>query len=1539
MAVNINSPEYQQALERVKAAYASMGRSSTSSSSGSGSSSVSSSSKSSSGSISTKTTKNDDSLLANRPKLTWTLGEAQDFLGMDEITEENIKSKFYELGNTGDESAKAALKTVFMAEHLTKRYEDDLLSLNQNMASILSSGGFDSVDEAANYVFRNEDGSSRYRFLSDDEQPELVRTVEYDLAAMEEAFRIKYAETLDTRNAASDPDAASRMVDLQKNAVIASEGSLLQGGVLPSNYLRKKSLYDLDSAGVLADGVLWAGTAKPRKGVGVVASASGATVKPINEQIGDYYGEKISKNQQGYLSNLKKETGLVGKYADWTDDQKFAAQNYISDARGGHDLSDSLIEMHAAGLSDEEIHAFQMEMSEALSSADFTEEAMDSWFEPAPEPEPVPETEPAPEPVEEPVAEMSIVDNRSEDMIFGNHIVTMEKVHAAINSGDWATAAELQYGLLVDMVARSDDKYVQELVHSEGSQKAAIALMQMVQKSGLPNRLDDSDIRAQLRVYEGYVLDALDIEQEPLTEFVQFLDNALNMNGRMVAAMENDGLGFTQVMQWAMDNTAYRVTDIANKFIGMALIGTGRVFGQDSWVKTGEEIASEQSATLSGMNQILMEKGTPLEILAGQVVSETAKMYTFGAASQWISKGNAVFFGEKLKWLQRVMTSVPFSAESGIQEFHEAYTETNGDVATSYLSSLGAFSASTLANQFDGILPNLEASGMPYIGEVVDKLNAIPGSGVKVTIARWGQAGKMWLWNLAKTCVNEGMQEGAENILTTAVTDAIKGGSIFDRDWDEYSKEVTADMLMGGIISVGSGVSVMPAYSRSVQVAESMMRKSAVTMADVGTLMDAMAQDLRDPAIAEEVRERASAAAIESRTGELISSGAVDSSKATMADKLRREAQAHFASAQREEQRTKALMQQANERMKANGNDKESTKATLEAIEAHKNAGLTLREAEEKLAKANQTYEEESAAVRAEAQEMAKQEIGEQLLARQQERQQREVAREQQRQDANADVLDVDDFIATDLAAEGWDPTPEEREQVARLMKERRDARMKAAAQNEPAEQLTVPKTNKRFISAIEKKFGTKVTVLDTSKGGTVLRYNGAYDPRTDSIVIDSNATQSDLIYGTMLHELTHKAEKSQTYKEFASAILRLKYGQDDTRLAADIRAKQESYNRGLAAMAQLDESVDATPLTAEQASREIVADLTREILYGDEASINQLVAEQPSVARRMLDTIKNFIRKLAGTNDPALDQLNKTRELFEKALGESTQQMKPREKRSFPTDNIQYSLREEEPPKKTIKGYKVFAVFPNKPGELYPPMVANPGGADTPVGVWLNADAAPSAGETKTGRPQVQAGGKGTNTGKQKLAYRPGWHLGDFPRATQFNRLNPETGKKELFPENFVWAECDVAADLDYQEEAMSYGYNAKGNFQHSLAGLPRLPREEDGTAGFYRYRTNPNPDTVPWIISGAIKVNRILDDNETRAILNEQKQEFMSSEDYASLSDADKQKALERFNYIERKGGDIDLAKFGLTAGEVDSESRVQYSLNCRFVKHLVQ
>jgi hypothetical protein len=219
--------------------------------------------------------------------------------------------------------------------------------------------------------------------------------------------------------------------------------------------------------------------------------------------------------------------------------------------------------------------------------------------------------------------------------------------------------------------------------------------------------------------------------------------------------------------------------------------------------------------------------------------------------------------------------------------------------------------------------------------------------------------------------------------------------------------------------------------------------------------------------------------------------------------------------------------------------------------------------------------------------------------------------------------------------------------------------------------------------------------------------------------------------------------------------------------------------------------------------------------------------------------------------------------QIYEYKRGDEADRKRALDEAASSSEDIKFSIRKGDAPKKTGIGYKVFAL---KDGKLYPPMVANPGGKDTPVGIWLNADAAPVVGTSKTGRLKVKAGGKGTQGGSGTLAYRPGWHLGEIPYALQFNRVNPDTGARELFPNNFVWAEVEYANDVDYQDEAMSYGMNPSGKFQHSLAGLPKVPEN-----GSYRYRTNPNPETDPWIITGAMRVNKILTPSEVDKIVRD--------------------------------------------------------------------
>lgn len=337
---------------------------------------------------------------------------------------------------------------------------------------------------------------------------------------------------------------------------------------------------------------------------------------------------------------------------------------------------------------------------------------------------------------------------------------------------------------------------------------------------------------------------------------------------------------------------------------------------------------------------------------------------------------------------------------------------------------------------------------------------------------------------------------------------------------------------------------------------------------------------------------------------------------------------------------------------------------------------------------------------------------------------------------------------------------------------------------------------------------------------------------RTIFITLDSSITEgAQFIFG---HEMTHqiKSLNPAAYNELTQLVLDT-YGSDAFDKAVD-ETMQRYSDAGFSGRAR------------DYYAEEVVADAVGEMIR----DLNLAHTLAMKMSHPLLAAIHEILQKIKlafyGTeySDVTKNIIRSIEQAYVKtANGQVTN--------SETGEDVSFSLRQKPEPKKKGIGYKVFVL---KDGKLYPPMVANPNGAATPVGVWLDADAAPIAGESKTGRPQVKQGGKGTQGGSGKLAYRPGWHLGVVPYAIQFNRKDAD-GNKTLFPKNFVFAEVEYAADVDYQEEARQEGINPSGKYQHSLAGLKHLP-----TDGYYMYRTNPNPETDPWVITGAMKVNRIL-------------------------------------------------------------------------------
>ena len=162
--------------------------------------------------------------------------------------------------------------------------------------------------------------------------------------------------------------------------------------------------------------------------------------------------------------------------------------------------------------------------------------------------------------------------------------------------------------------------------------------------------------------------------------------------------------------------------------------------------------------------------------------------------------------------------------------------------------------------------------------------------------------------------------------------------------------------------------------------------------------------------------------------------------------------------------------------------------------------------------------------------------------------------------------------------------------------------------------------------------------------------------------------------------------------------------------------------------------------------------------------------------------------------------------------------------------------------PQKTVKAYKLFRTKGD--GKLYPLFV----NAEKPVpmGEWLEAEEGPQG--KAQGRVKSKIG---------DLAYRPGWHAGDLPIATHIGgKSDPSLKKPDYRPDNHVWAEVEMAADKDWQSVADSRG---KGVKAHITDQVP--------FGGFYRYKTNPNM-TGNWLIGGNMKVNRVLPDEEVKAI-----------------------------------------------------------------------
>ena len=171
--------------------------------------------------------------------------------------------------------------------------------------------------------------------------------------------------------------------------------------------------------------------------------------------------------------------------------------------------------------------------------------------------------------------------------------------------------------------------------------------------------------------------------------------------------------------------------------------------------------------------------------------------------------------------------------------------------------------------------------------------------------------------------------------------------------------------------------------------------------------------------------------------------------------------------------------------------------------------------------------------------------------------------------------------------------------------------------------------------------------------------------------------------------------------------------------------------------------------------------------------------------------------------------------------------------------------------PKKKKRAYKLFRTNPKFPGQLFPLFVENDKGV--PIGKWIDAEIGPM----KEGKVKSSIG---------NLAMRPGWHSGDLPVASHIGGKSQGQGqgKPDYRPDNQVWALVEVPNDVDWQSEANSRAETTKAG--KPIARTAHIT-DQVPEGGHYKYKTNPNM-TGEWIISGSMRVAKVLSDAEVQAV-----------------------------------------------------------------------
>lgn len=130
---------------------------------------------------------------------------------------------------------------------------------------------------------------------------------------------------------------------------------------------------------------------------------------------------------------------------------------------------------------------------------------------------------------------------------------------------------------------------------------------------------------------------------------------------------------------------------------------------------------------------------------------------------------------------------------------------------------------------------------------------------------------------------------------------------------------------------------------------------------------------------------------------------------------------------------------------------------------------------------------------------------------------------------------------------------------------------------------------------------------------------NGSYDSSTRTITLNADKSMGEMLQFVLAHEVTHHlaAYAPDEYLKLSRFVMDRAYKADADKFEAAIKNIQKKYKD----QAKQD-------LTPEQALEEIIADNAHEF-WQDEAFINDVTSEEPTLAQSIINAIKDILKKL----------------------------------------------------------------------------------------------------------------------------------------------------------------------------------------------------------------------------------------------------------------------------------------------------------------------